>query len=59
MQVSKVWIFIFGILAGAVFLGDDGGQAVREMFSGLRQGASSIFGAGGEGFTEFGGSIGE
>ena len=59
MSVSKVWIFIFGILAGAIFLGDDGGQAVRDVFSGLRQGASSVFDAGGQGFTEFGGSIGE
>lgn len=59
MNLSKVWIFILGILAGAVFLGDDGGQAVRDVFSGLRQGASSAFDAGGQGLSEFGGSVGE
>lgn len=59
MNLSKVWILIIGILAGAVFLGDDGGDAVRQMFSGVRQGASSIFGAGGDGLAQFGGSVGE
>ena len=41
MSMSKTWIFIIGLLAGAVFLGDAGGNAIREMFQSARQGASS------------------
>ena len=59
MSISKVWVFVLGLLAGAVFLGENGGDAVRQMFSGLRQGASSVFDAGGTGLSEFGGSVGE
>lgn len=59
MSISKVWIFVLGILAGAVFLGDNGGDAIKDMFAGVRSGATAIMNQGGEGLQTFGEGVAE
>ena len=59
MNVSKLWVFIAGVIVGAVFLGDSGGDAIKEMFAAGRAAVSQVFQTGGGGVQEFGGAIGE
>lgn len=57
MSVSKMWVLIIGLAAGAVFLGDAGGDAIRDIVSSLRAGASGLMDTGGGGLQDFGDSI--
>lgn len=59
MNISKVWIFVLGLIGGAVFLGDNGGEAIKDMFAGVRAGASAIMNQGGEGMQTLGEGVAE
>lgn len=57
MSVTKMWVFIIGLAAGAAFLGDAGGDAIRDIVSSLRAGASGLMDTGGGGLSDFGDAI--